>query len=216
MIKLPLFHRARARVFAALAPLLLLPAGPVLRAQAPNPATASLPDIRAVLHTDRGDVDLTLFPAKAPVTVASFLNLAKRGFYNGLTFHRVIPAFMAQGGDPTGTGAGNPGYRFEDEFSPALRFDKAGLLAMANSGPGTNGSQFFITHVPTGHLNDKHTIFGRVTKGQGEVVMSLKNGDHIKGIDVLDPTDALFAAEKPRLDEWNGVLDKRAAAPAAR
>lgn len=181
---------------------------------AQSPATANLPDIRAVMHTDRGDIDLTLFPSKAPVTVTSFLNLAKRGFYNNLVFHRVIPSFMSQGGDPTGTGMGNPGYKFEDEFAKDLRFDKAGLLAMANSGPGTNGSQFFITHAPTGHLNDKHTIFGRVTKGQGDVVMGLKNGDHIKSIDILDPTDALFAAEKPKLDEWNAVLDKKA--PAAR
>ncbi len=187
-----------------------LPAAGRLRAQGANPATANLPDIRAVLRTDKGDVDLTLFASKAPVTVASFLNLARRGFYNNLTFHRVIPGFMSQGGDPSGNGTGNPGYKFEDEFNKDLRFDKAGLLAMANSGPATNGSQFFITHAPTGHLNDKHTIFGRVTKGQGDVVMGLKNGDHITRIDILDPTDALFAAEKPKLDEWNAVLDKRA------
>ena len=187
-----------------------------LRAQTPAPSPSltatSLPDIRAVMHTDRGDIDLTLFPSKAPVTVASFVNLARRGFYNNLTFHRVIPGFMAQGGDPNGTGTGNPGYRFEDEFSPTLRFDKAGLLAMANSGPGTNGSQFFITYAPTPHLNDHHTIFGRVTKGQGDVVMNLKNGDHITGFDVLDSTDALFAAEGTRLTEWNATLDKKGAA----
>ncbi|MBV9659514.1 MAG: peptidylprolyl isomerase [Verrucomicrobia bacterium] len=175
-----------------------------------NPATASLPDIRVVIHTDKGDIAATLFASKAPMTVANFVNLAKRGFYNNLTFHRVIPGFMAQGGDPQGTGTGNAGYRFEDEFRPELRFDKAGLLAMANSGPGTNSSQFFITHVPTPHLNDHHTIFGRVTKGQGDVVMSLKNGDHIKSIDVLDSTDALFAAEKEKLDSWNAILDRRA------
>lgn len=200
------------RLFALATALLVLPAASAQeKTSTPAPAagaTASLPDIRFVMHTDKGDIEGKLFPSKAPVTVASFLNLAKRGFYNGLTFHRIIPAFMAQGGDPTGTGAGNPGYRFEDEFTKDLRFDKAGQLAMANSGPATNGSQFFITHVPTPHLNDKHTIFGQVTKGQGEVVMALKPGDHIKGIDVLDSTDALFAAESDKLTTWNATLDK--------
>lgn len=201
------------RLFALALTLLAVPAVTAQeKSSSPAPAaaggTASLPDIRVVIHTDRGDVEGKLFASKAPVTVASFLNLAKRGFYNGLTFHRIIPAFMAQGGDPTGTGAGNPGYRFEDEFTKDLRFDKAGQIAMANAGPATNGSQFFITHVPTPHLNDKHTIFGQVTKGQGEVVMSLQPGDHIKGIDVLDSTDALFAAENSKLAEWNVALDK--------
>ncbi len=162
-------------------------------------------DIRIKFKTTRGDIEVTLLASRAPVTCASFLNLAKRGFYNGLTFHRVIKDFMVQGGDPEGTGRGGPGYRFEDECHGDLRFDRAGLLAMANAGPRTNGSQFFITHVPTDWLNGKHTIFGTVTKGQ-DVVDSIKQGDKIDAIEVLDSTDDLFAAQASRLAEWNKVL----------
>lgn len=166
-------------------------------------------DIRIQLQTSRGDIDITLLPSRAPVTCASFLNLAQRGFYNGLTFHRVIPDFMIQGGDPDGTGAGGPGYKFDDECHADLRFDRPGLLAMANAGirngMGTNGSQFFITHVPTAWLNGKHTIFGIVTKGQ-DVVDSVKQGDTIKGIVIHDSTDELFAAQAKRIEEWNKIL----------
>lgn len=166
-------------------------------------------DIRIQLQTSRGDIDLTLLPSRAPVTCASFLNLARRGFYNGLTFHRVIPDFMIQGGDPRGNGTGGPGYQFDDECHADLTFDRPGLLAMANAGirngMGTNGSQFFITHVPTEWLNGKHTIFGYVTKGQ-EVVDTIKQGDTIKGIEILDSTDELFAAQADRLAEWNRIL----------
>lgn len=169
--------------------------------------TASLQDIRIVMHTDKGDIEMKLFPSKAPVTVASFLNLAKKGFYQGLTFHRVIPGFMAQGGDPTGTGAGGPGYKFEDEIHPSLQFTKAGLLAMANAGPGTNGSQFFITHAETPWLNGHHTIFGEVTKGQ-DVVTALQRGDHIKSIDILDSTAPLFKAEESKISQWDSALKK--------
>ncbi len=123
----------------------------------------------ATIDTNHGAIVIELFPQEAPKTVNNFVTLSRDGFYDGVIFHRVIPNFMIQGGDPTGTGTGGPGYTFEDEFDPSLRFDKAGLLAMANAGPGTNGSQFFITTVPTPHLNDKHTIFGRVTQGQDVV-----------------------------------------------
>ncbi|MEW6403322.1 MAG: peptidylprolyl isomerase [Chloroflexota bacterium] len=122
-----------------------------------------------------GEFALQLYPDKAPITVNSFVFLACKGFYNGLTFHRVMDGFMAQGGDPLGTGTGSPGYRFEDEFSDDLVFDRAGLLAMANSGPNTNGSQFFITYGPTPHLNGLHTIFGEVIEGM-DVVNGLKRG----------------------------------------
>src|SRR5579862_2245981 len=161
---------------------------------------AKMQDIKIIIKTDKGDIETTLFPSKAPVTVANFLNLAKKGYYDGLTFHRVIKDFMIQGGDPTGSGRGGPGYQFEDEFVPSLRFDKPGILAMANAGPGTNGSQFFITHLPTPHLNNRHTIFGQVTKGQ-EVVNAIQQGDKIKSIDVLDSADALFAAEADRIKQ---------------
>ena len=157
------------------------------------------------MKTGKGNIELTLFPAKAPVTCASFLNLAKQGKYDGIVFHRVIADFMVQGGDPTGTGRGDRGYKFEDECVPELRFDKPGLLAMANAGPGTNGSQFFITHVPTPWLNGKHTIFGAVTKGQ-DVVNAIAQGDKITSIDILDPVDDLFAAKADRIAQWNAAM----------
>ena len=162
-------------------------------------------DIRIKLNTDRGTIEATLYASKTPMTCANFLNLAKRGYYNGIKFHRVIPNFMIQGGDPTGTGGGGPGYRFTDEFHPSLKHSGAGIFSMANAGPGTNGSQFFITHVPCPHLDGKHSVFGSVTKGQ-EVVNAVKGGDKITGIEVLDSTDELFAAEKANLDKWNKVL----------
>jgi peptidyl-prolyl cis-trans isomerase B (cyclophilin B) len=115
---------------------------------------------------------------------------------------------MVQGGDPEGSGRGGPGYRFEDECTPELKHDRPGIFSMANAGPGTNGSQFFITHVPTAWLDGKHTVFGSVTKGQ-DVVNAIKQGDKIETIEILDPTDDLFAAQQKRIDEWNKVLDKR-------
>jgi peptidyl-prolyl cis-trans isomerase A (cyclophilin A) len=123
----------------------------------------------ATINTNHGAIVIDMFPKEAPKTVDNFVTLSRDGFYDGVIFHRVIPNFMIQGGDPTGTGAGGPGYKFEDEFDPSLRFDKPGLLAMANSGPDTNGSQFFITTAPTPHLNNAHTIFGKVTQGQDVV-----------------------------------------------
>ena len=175
---------------------------------APAQSEESMKDIRIIVKTDKGDIEAVLYPSKAPVTVANFLNLAKRGYYDGLKFHRVIPDFMIQGGDPTGTGSGGPGYRFEDECTPELKHDKPGIFSMANAGPGTNGSQFFITHVPTPHLDGKHTVYGSVTKGQ-DIVDAIAQGDKIKSIEILDPTDDLFAAQSKRLEEWNAILDKR-------
>ena len=174
----------------------------------PAQSEESMKDIRIIVKTDKGDIEGVLYPSKAPVTVANFLNLAKRGYYDGLKFHRVIPDFMIQGGDPTGTGSGGPGYRFEDECTPELKHDKPGIFSMANAGPGTNGSQFFVTHVPTPWLDGKHTVFGSVTKGQ-DIVDAVAQGDKIKSIEILDPTDDLFKAQAKRLEEWNAILDKR-------
>jgi len=126
----------------------------------------------AHMETDKGTMVIELFAAKAPRTVNNFVFLSRQGFYDGVIFHRVINDFMAQGGDPTGLGSGGPGYRFEDEFHPDLKHDKPGVLSMANAGPNTNGSQFFITHVPTPHLNNKHSVFGQVIEGM-DVLMSI-------------------------------------------
>jgi peptidyl-prolyl cis-trans isomerase B (cyclophilin B) len=164
-------------------------------------------DIRIIVHTDKGSIDGTIFASKTPMTAANFLNLAKKDYYNGITFHRVIPKFMIQGGDPTGTGSGGPGYRFADECRPDLKHTKPGIFSMANSGPGTNGSQFFITHVPTDWLDGKHTVFGEVTKGQ-DVVNAIRQGDKIKSIEVLDSTDELFKAQEANLTKWNAALKK--------
>ena len=162
-------------------------------------------DIRIIVKTSKGDIEGTLFASKAPITVANYLNLAKRGYYDGLTFHRVIPNFMIQGGDPDGTGGGGPGSTFEDEVKTGLKHDKPGIFSMANRGPGTNGSQFFITHVPTPWLDGKHTVFGEVTKGQ-DVVNAIEQGDKIVKIEILDSPDALFEAEKVKITEWNKKL----------
>ena len=124
-----------------------------------------------MIETAKGTIEGQLFASKVPVTVANFANLAERGYFNGLSFHRVIPNFMIQGGDPLGNGTGGPGYRFADEFRPELRHDKPGIFSMANAGPGTNGSQFFITVVPTPHLNRRHTIFGEVTDPESQKVV---------------------------------------------
>jgi cyclophilin family peptidyl-prolyl cis-trans isomerase len=128
------------------------------------------------LSTDKGDMVVELFVDKTPITVNNFIFLARAGFYDGTIFHRVIADFMAQGGDPTGTGTGGPGYRFADEFHPSLKHDKPGILSMANAGPGTNGSQFFITHVPTPWLDGKHTVFGQVIQGM-DILLSIPPHD---------------------------------------
>ncbi len=136
----------------------------------------------ATFHTDKGDFVVELYADRAPKTVNNFVFLAREGFYNGVTFHRVIRDFMAQGGDPTGTGSGGPGYRFGDEFHPALRHDSPGILSMANAGPNTNGSQFFITHRATPHLDNKHSVFGKVVKGM-DIVLAIPDRDPARAKD---------------------------------
>ncbi len=166
-------------------------------------------NIIAVIDTGKGVINISLFADKTPVTVASFVNLVNRGYYNGLTFHRVISDFMIQGGCPFGTGTGDPGYRFEDECTPDLKHDKAGILSMANAGPGTNGSQFFITHLPTPHLDGKHTVFGEVVGSEDQAVVdSIRMGDKINSIRITGDPSQLLAKTKARLDEWNKILDQ--------
>lgn len=164
--------------------------------------------LTAVFTTSRGPIRVRLFADKCPVTVASFVNLAQRGFYDGLGFHRVIPDFMIQGGCPRGTGTGGPGYRFEDECRADLRHDKPGVLSMANAGPGTNGSQFFITHVATPWLDGKHTVFGEVLgAGDQAVVDAVRGGDKIESLKIEGDASALLAAQADRIAEWNKALD---------
>jgi len=166
----------------------------------------TVPAVSAVLKTSKGDIKLQLFADKAPVTVANFVNLAKRGYYDGLTFHRVIPDFMIQGGCPHGTGTGGPGYRFEDECTPALKHDAPGKLSMANAGPGTNGSQFFITHVATPWLDGRHTVFGAVLDDNDQAVVdAITVGDTIESI-ALDGEQAVLEAQAERVRAWNQVL----------
>ena len=163
--------------------------------------------MKVKIITAKGDVNINLLPDKSPVTVANFVNLAKKGYYDGLKFHRIIDNFMAQGGDPTGTGMGGPGYRFEDEVNNGLNFSKAGKLAMANAGPGTNGSQFFITTVPTEWLNGNHTIFGEVVSDADlAVVKKLSNGDVMTKVVVEGDVDAFLKTQKTRVDSWNKTL----------
>ncbi len=162
----------------------------------------------ATFDTERGPIRIELAADKAPLTVANFVNLAKRGFYDGLNFHRVLADFMVQGGCPQGTGTGGPGYRFEDETGNGLAHER-GVLSMANAGPGTNGSQFFITHVPCSWLDGKHTVFGKVIEGQ-DIVDSVKQGDKIKSVQIEGDVDAVLAAKADRVAEWNKTLDATA------
>ena len=158
----------------------------------------------ANFETDRGPVRVELYPDKAPLTVANFVNLAKRGFYDGLNFHRVIKDFMVQGGCPQGTGTGGPGYKFEDEANNGVRHER-GVLSMANAGPNTNGSQFFITHVATPWLDGKHTVFGKVVDGM-DVVDKVAQGDKIQSVKIEGDADAALAAKADRVAEWNRTL----------
>jgi len=160
--------------------------------------------LKATIVTDKGTIEADLNERAAPTTVASFVNLARRGFYDGLTFHRVERNFVAQGGDPLGTGTGGPGYRYTGEI--VLKHTRPGTLSMANSGPGTDGSQFFFTLVPTPHLDGLHSVFGNVTSGM-EVVRSIARGDRIVSITITGDTTALMARKKAEVDAWNATLD---------
>ncbi|MEN6320899.1 MAG: peptidylprolyl isomerase [Syntrophaceae bacterium] len=140
---------------------------------------------RAVMETSRGVIELELYPQHAPKTVNNFVFLAREGFYNDVSFHRVISDFVIQGGDPTGTGRGGPGYKFEDELKGNPLKHETGMISMANSGPNTNGSQFFITHSPQPHLNGRHTVFGKVVKGQ-DVVTAIQQGDVMVTVNIQE------------------------------
>jgi peptidyl-prolyl cis-trans isomerase B (cyclophilin B) len=167
-------------------------------ADSPMPPSGALDtskSYRARFKTERGEIVAELYADKAPLTVENFVNLARSGFYDGTTFHRVISGFMAQGGDPTGTGRGGPGYQFDDEFHPDLRHNGAGVLSMANAGPGTNGSQFFITFSATPHLDDRHTVFGRVVEGM-DVLNSLRERDPGRDPNPGDRIDAIEIEER--------------------
>ena len=160
--------------------------------------------LTAHFDTSRGLIKVELFADKAPLTVANFVNLAQRGFYDGLNFHRVIADFMIQGGCPEGSGRGGPGYRFEDETNNGVKHER-GVLSMANAGPNTNGSQFFITHIKTDWLDGKHTVFGKVIEGL-EVVDSVAGGDAINSVKIEGDASALLAAKADRVTEWNRHL----------
>lgn len=164
--------------------------------------------LTATIKTNRGEIVIELYGDKTPLTVANFVNLANRGYYDGLKFHRVIDNFMVQGGDPDGRGTGGPGYRFEDEFHPDLRHTGPGILSMANAGPGTNGSQFFITHVKTAWLDGKHSVFGKVLEGQ-DVVDAIKQGDVMESVTISGDIPAEMKAVQDRVDEWNKVLNAK-------
>jgi len=169
--------------------------------------------ITVTINTTKGPIRLALFADQTPITAANFVNLSRRGYYDGVKFHRVIKDFMVQGGDPTGTGRGGPGYQFADECTPNLKHDSPGVLSMANSGPGTNGSQFFITHVPTPWLNGKHTVFGKVIGPEDmTVVNSIAQGDSIKTVTIEGDIQPLLDAEADKIAAWNKILDDRSPA----
>ena len=164
-------------------------------------------NLSAIFTTSKGQIRVNLFPDQAPLTVANFVNLAQRGYYDGLKFHRVIPDFMVQGGCPQGSGTGGPGYRFEDEVDTGLRHEK-GVLSMANAGPGTNGSQFFITHIATPWLDGKHTVFGKVVGADDQqVVDAIKGSDTIERLTIEGDTVPLMTKMAGRVADWNKVLD---------
>lgn len=165
--------------------------------------------VNVCLKTSKGDINLNLFADKAPMTVANFVNLAKRKYYDGLIFHRVIPNFMIQGGCPQGIGSGGPGYKFGDECRKDTKHDKPGILSMANAGPRTNGSQFFITHVPTPWLDGMHTVFGEVcTEKDMDVVNDIDQGDKIISATVTGDFQAVINEQAEKVGEWNAALDK--------
>ncbi len=165
-------------------------------------------ELKAVIKTDKGTINLRLFAEQTPITVGNFVNLARRGYYNNLKFHRVIPDFMIQGGCPASDGRGGPGYKFQDEFVKELRHSKPGIFSMANAGPQTNGSQFFITHIPTAWLDGKHTVFGEVVSDMDmEIVNAIAQGDKIHSITIEGDISDLMESVKPMVDKWNAALD---------
>ena len=162
--------------------------------------------VSAIMRTNKGDIRLQLYADKTPLTVANFVNLAGRGYYDGLTFHRVIGDFMIQGGCPHGSGTGGPGYKFEDECTHELKHSTPGMLSMANSGPGTNGSQFFITHVETPWLDGRHTVFGSVVDETDQAVVdAIAEGDTIETLEVTG-AEQLMESQAERISAWNDVL----------
>ncbi len=163
--------------------------------------------LNATISTDKGNIKLQLEPEKSPITVASFVNLAERGFYDGVTFHRVEPGFVIQGGDPVGNGTGGPGYRFKNEDSD-LTHNREGTLAMANAGRDTNGSQFYITLSATPFLDGGYTVFGYVTEGM-DVVKKIARNDKINKVVIEGDYKSLFEKEKANIDNWNAILDKQ-------
>ena len=163
--------------------------------------------MEANIETNKGTIKIKLFYEQAPITVANFVNLSDKGYYDNLNFHRVIDDFMVQGGCPQGTGTGGPGYQFTDEFHPDLKHDKAGILSMANSGPGTNGSQFFITHLATPWLDNNHTIFGEIMDEESQkIVNQISQGDQISKISIMGdfPNDESI---NKIIASWNQILD---------
>ena len=163
--------------------------------------------MEAHINTNKGTIKLKLFHQETPITIANFINLANRGYYDNLNFHRVIDDFMIQGGCPHGTGIGGPGYQFADEFHPDLKHDKAGKLSMANSGPGTNGSQFFITHLATPWLDNNHTVFGEVIDDNSQdIVNKIEQGDQINTINIIGKMDSDDSINKI-VESWNEILD---------
>ncbi|MEK9726497.1 MAG: peptidylprolyl isomerase [Candidatus Margulisiibacteriota bacterium] len=164
---------------------------------------------KATIKTNKGTIELNLFSEQAPLTVANFINLSKQGFYKGIQFHRVINDFMIQTGCPDGNGTGGPGYQFQDEFNENLKHDKPGILSMANAGPGTNGSQFFITHVETPWLDGNHTVFGEVVSGDDQATVNMiEQNDHIIDIEVSGDLSVLDD-QSDQVSEWNEILADR-------
>ena len=165
--------------------------------------------IRAEMNTSKGLINLELYAEHAPVTVSNFINLANRGYYDGLNFHRVISDFMVQGGCPLGSGTGGPGYQFEDECHPEMKHDRPGILSMANAGPSTNGSQFFITHIETPWLDGKHTVFGAILSTEDQAVVdAIRMGDSLDSLKITGGEN-LLESHSERLAQWNKVLDAR-------
>lgn len=164
--------------------------------------------IKVTIETTKGTIEADIYADQVPKTTANFVNLASRGYYDGISFHRVIPDFMIQTGDPRGDGTGGPGYKFGDEIVSSLKHKQPGVLSMANSGPGTNGSQFFVTHVATPWLDGKHTVFGHVTSGM-DVVNKIERGDKMLKVTVTGDVDAVLKNSASEVEQWNVTLDQK-------